>query len=179
MAAGISFTLDGLMAAAREQSGLEDFGEDEYAEPLAALCKSIEESGWLSPMGRLGSWSQLTSFLVNRLRLENLYKRNPEINDVEVKAPIIIAGMPRSGTTHLHNLIASDENLRSLPWWEALEPVAPEGEETIDGRVERAQQGIDQRNYFLPHFEPNARDDLGPCARRDPPARNVWLHDAL
>ena len=153
MAADISFTLDGLMAAAREQSGLEDFGQDEYAEPLAALCKSIEESGWLSPMGRLGSWSQLTMFLVNRLRLENLYKRNPEINDVEVKAPIIIAGMPRSGTTHLHNLIASDENLRSLPWWEALEPVAPEGEETIDGRVERAQQGIDQRNYFLPHFD--------------------------
>ena len=95
MATDINISLDALMAAAREQTGLDNFGEDEYAEPLTALCKSIEESDWLSPMGRLGSWSQLTSFLVNRLRLENLYKQNPEINDVEVKAPIIIAGTPR------------------------------------------------------------------------------------
>ncbi len=153
MAEGISFSLDGLMAAAKQQAGLDDFGEDEFAEPLEVLCQSIETEGRLSPMGKLSLWSQTTAFLVNRLRLEDLFTRHPEAADQEVIAPIIIAGMPRSGTTHLHNLIAADKSLRSLPWWEALEPVAPPDETTIDGRVERAQQGIDQRNYFLPHFD--------------------------
>jgi len=152
-AEGISFSLDKLMAAATEQAGLDNFGEDEFVEPLKVLCHSIETEARLSPMGYLSMWSQLTSFLVNRLRLENLFAQHPEAAEQEVAAPIIIAGMPRSGTTHLHNLIAADKSLRSLPWWEALEPVAPAGETTIDGRVQRAQQGIDQRNYFLPHFD--------------------------
>ena len=153
MADGIVFSLDGLMAAAKDQTGLENFGTDEYAEPLEALCRSIETEGNLSAMGRLGGWAQLTGFLANRLRMEDLFARHPEAAEQEIAAPIIIAGMPRSGTTHLHNLIAADESLRSLPWWEALEPVAPPDEETIDGRVERSQAGIDQRNYFLPHFD--------------------------
>ncbi len=153
LAAHITFSLDALMAEARQQSGLDNFGSEEFAEPLTVLCRSVETEGQLSPMGRLSLWSQLVTFLTNRLRMEDLFARHPEAADQQIAAPIIIAGMPRSGTTHLHNLIAADQSLRSLPWWEALEPVAPPDEDSTDGRVQRAQAGIDMRNYFLPHFD--------------------------
>ena len=56
-------------------------------------------------------------------------KRHPEVLEIEIERPIIIAGLPRSGTTHLLNLIAADERLRSLPYWESLEPI-PDPNET-------------------------------------------------
>ena len=63
--------------------------------------------------------------LKNRLLVEDLIARHPEILDEGITAPIVICGLPRTGTTHLHNLISADPALRSLPYWESLEPVLP------------------------------------------------------
>ena len=63
--------------------------------------------------------------LKNRLLIEDLVRRHPEILDEQIAAPIIICGLPRTGTTHLHNLMSADPALRSLPYWESLEPVLP------------------------------------------------------
>ena len=68
-------------------------------------------------------YSQLLQFLKNRLLVQDLLTRHPEIHDVQIERPIIICGLPRTGTTHLHNLISADPALRSLPYWESLEPV--------------------------------------------------------
>ena len=69
------------------------------------------------------------TFAKNRLLIQDLLTRHPEIHDVKIKAPIIVAGLPRSGTTHLLNLLAADSRLRSLPLWESYEPVPTPGEE--------------------------------------------------
>ena len=60
---------------------------------------------------------------VERLRLQDTWNRHPEIDEIKIEKPIVILGLPRSGTTHLLNLIAADKRLRSLPYWESLDPV--------------------------------------------------------
>ena len=71
-------------------------------------------------MGRVSAGGMITGLLMNRLLLTDLLARHPEIHDVEIAAPIVIAGLPRTGTTHLHNLISADPALRSLPYWESI-----------------------------------------------------------
>lgn len=152
-AGGLVFEIEAIMAAAAGATGLDDFGKPIFVEPLTVLCRSIVGDEHLSPMGRAGMHRQLVGFLVNRLRVEAALGASPEFELATVEAPIVIAGMPRSGTTHLHNLIAADPALRSLPWWEALEPVAPAEEgSSVEGRIERAKQGLAGRDALLPHF---------------------------
>ena len=75
------------------------------------------------PSGVVSWYSQLLQFLKNRLLIADLLARHPEIHEIRIDRPIIICGLPRTGTTHLHNLMAADPGLRSLPYWESLEPV--------------------------------------------------------
>lgn len=145
--------LDALELSASAAVGLDDFGAETYREPMGVLCSALVGEAELSPMGLVSAQNQLTRLLMNRLLLVDLWKRQPGIDTLEVQRPIVIVGQPRSGTTHLHNLISADPALRSLPWWESLEPVPPPGEEGIAPRRSRAQEGIDQRNLFLPHFD--------------------------
>ena len=92
----------------------------------------------------------------------------------------MIAGLPRTGTTHLHNLMSADPALRSLPWWEAMEPVPPPEEAgTTEGRIERAKAGLAVPAHRLAPLRPDARDDLGSRARGDPPAGHRLLHHAV
>jgi len=158
LAASVPLDPDVLMAHARAETGLEDFHEDDgFRERLEVVCRGLREDVPLSPMGVLGSFGQLAAFLKNRLLVEDLISRHPEVLEQEVVAPIVIAGLPRSGTTHLHNLLGADPALRSLPWWEALEPVLADAErpgpDEPDPRWARAAAGIDVRNAVLPHFD--------------------------
>jgi len=156
-AKALVFRVDALCEQAARETGLEDFGDDLYSEPFSVLLAALERDPGLSPLGRVSTLAQLVQFLKNRLLLEDLWKRRPEIARVEIRAPIVIAGLPRTGTTHLHNLMAADPDLRSLPWWESLEPVSPLAEQgrgfAVDPRIERAAAGIAMRNAVLPHFD--------------------------
>lgn len=153
-AAGMPLDPDGLMAAATAQAGLDDFGDDWFREPLAVLCKALRTEAGLSPVGVTGLAVQIIQGLVARLRVEDLLARHPEIRDVPVERPIVIAGLPRTGTTHLHNLMAADRSLRSLPYWESLEPVPPPGEDPADPapRIARTKAALDAVNVLMPHF---------------------------
>ncbi len=107
----------------------------------------------LNALGRLGLFAHGVRALANRLRVEDLLRRHPEILAVAIERPIIVAGLPRSGTTHLVNLIAADTRLRSLPYWESLEPVPVAGEGPgRDGRDPRWTR-------CLPIVSPDARAD--------------------
>lgn len=156
MADTLHLEVDAIAAQASADTGLTDFGEPGWEERLGVILGDLRESFELSPMGRLSAYAQFTSFLKNRLLLEDLWKRHPEIDDVEQKPPIIIAGLPRSGTTHLHSLIGCDPKIRDLPWWEALEPVLADREKPVPGqpdpRLERAAAGIAFRDSAMPHF---------------------------
>ena len=129
-AARIPVTLSeaAVLEAARRQTGLDDFGADDFHARLRVWLAAADEDATLGPLGRLAVYGNCVRYLVNRLRLEDLLRRHPEIHDVAIRAPIIVAGLPRSGTTHLVNLIAADVRLRSLPYWESLEPVPIRGE---------------------------------------------------
>jgi hypothetical protein len=129
-AATMSVSLDEetVLAAARRQTGLADFGADDFRARLRVWLATVNEDDRLGPLGRLGLFASCVRFLANRLRLEDLLRRHPEIRDVPIRAPIVVAGLPRSGTTHLLNLMAADRRLRSLPYWESLEPIPARGE---------------------------------------------------
>ena len=114
---------EGLLAAARRRTGLSDFGDATFREPLRVLIQAFEREAGLTPIGRFVARSLVVQLLVTRLRVEALVRAHPEILAEEVRAPIVILGLPRTGTTHLHNLLSQDPGLRSLPYWEALEPI--------------------------------------------------------
>jgi hypothetical protein len=111
----------------------------------------VRTEAGLSPAGTVATHTQLVRFLVNRLRLVDLLQRHPEIHDVPVPAPIVVAGLPRTGTTHLHNLLASDPALRELPYWEAVEPFPAPGD-TPDDRIARTEASLEVLNGAMPLF---------------------------
>ena len=157
-AEGLELTPPALMDAASESTGLDDFGDGAFVGRLDTLCTALREEAGLSPGGLVSLHAQLVGMLRNRLLHQDLLTRHPEILDVPIERPLVIAGLPRTGTTHLHNLLAADPALRSLPYWESLEPILPEDEWAAvaggapDPRPERCQLGLDVVNGVLPHF---------------------------
>jgi hypothetical protein len=155
---GLELTPPALMDAASESTGLDDFGDSAFVGRLDTLCTALREEAGLSPGGLVSLHAQLVGVLRNRLLHQELLTRHPEILDVPIERPLVIAGLPRTGTTHLHNLLAADPALRSLPYWESLEPILPEDEWAAvaggapDPRLERCQLGLDVVNGALPHF---------------------------
>ena len=147
-------TEDSVLGEAAEHTGLSDFGSDDFRERLGVWLQAVNEDVELGPIGRLGVRRDCVRYAANRLRFEDLLRRHPEILEVEIERPIIVAGLPRSGTTHLLNLIAADDRLRSLPYWESLEPIpdpseAP-GDDGIDPRLVRCQKGYEMQLMMSP-----------------------------
>jgi hypothetical protein len=159
VAAGLTLDTSALCAQAVSDTGLSDFGDDAFRPRLDVLTAALRDEAGLSPMGTVSVHSQLVGHLRNRLLVEDRVARHPEIADVAIRAPIVIVGQPRTGTTHLHNLMASDPALRSLPYWESLEPVLPAEERAAveaggpDPRLARTQVGLDFLNEALPYFK--------------------------
>jgi len=150
----VEFTEEAVLRAAREATGLSDFGADDFRVRLAIWLQAVDEDEELGAVGRIGVFRDITRYATNRLRFEDLLKRHPEILDVEIDRPIIIAGLPRSGTTHLLNLIAADRRLRSLPYWESIEPIPIAGEEPdangVDPRLARCRENYKQQDMMMP-----------------------------
>jgi hypothetical protein len=157
MAGELRIEPEALLAAASAETGLTDFGDDGFRERLDVLCAAYREEAGLSPQGVVSTYAQLTQHLKNRLLVEDLLRRHPEIHDVEIEWPIIICGLPRTGTTHLHNLMSADMSLRSLPYWESLEPVLAEQERPGPGepdpRRARTDVGLQFLDVAMPHFK--------------------------
>jgi hypothetical protein len=116
-------TVDALIAAARSRTGLLRFDDESFREPLGVLLDSINREAALSGVGLFAVWRGLVHVLSNRLRAQALVERHPEILEQPIVAPVFIVGMPRSGTTMLHRLLAADHRFRALRSWEILRPV--------------------------------------------------------
>jgi Sulfotransferase family len=145
-----------LMQTAVADTGLEDFGSSDFEARLDLLCRAMREEGGFNGAGILQQQTLIVGLLKNRLLVEDLLARHPEILDEEIRAPIIICGLPRTGTTHLHNLMSADPALRSLPYWESLEPVLAEREQPEAGRPDprlaRTETALGFLNTALPYF---------------------------
>jgi hypothetical protein len=140
-----------LMEAAVAETGLDDFGDPAFVERLEVLCQALRDEAGLSPAGVAGQFASLAGLLRNRLLIEDVVRRHPEVLSERVERPIVICGLPRTGTTHLHNLMSADPELRSLPYWESLEPVVAPGQPDL--RRERTEQSVAFINTAMPHFK--------------------------
>ncbi|MFO0688837.1 MAG: sulfotransferase [Myxococcota bacterium] len=119
----VELSVKAVLAAAAEQTGLDDFGPTDFHERLALWLAEVDDDPNRTGFGRLILYNDCVRYASTRLRIRNLLKQHPEIHDQKIRQPIIVIGLPRSGTTHLVNLIASDQRLRSMPLWEGQEPV--------------------------------------------------------
>ncbi len=144
-----------LLTSARRREKLDDFGDASFREPLRVLLDALEREACLSPLGRVMTRQLLLGLLATRLRLEEVLREHPEIRDERIAAPIVILGLPRTGTTHLHNLLAELPALRSLPYWESLEPIpskAVREGRAPDARRERCAVALRLQHFVMPLF---------------------------
>ncbi len=152
----LSLEPEGLMDASTAETGLEDFGAPDFGERLEVLCRAMRDEGGFNGAGVMQQHGFLSGLLKNRLLIEDLLQRHPEILEEQIAAPIIVCGLPRTGTTHLHNLMSADPALRSLPYWESLEPVLAEREQpapgTPDPRKERTAMALSFLDAAMPYF---------------------------
>jgi hypothetical protein len=113
-----------LCARARRRTGLEDFGEPPIEPALEALANSLEEEADLHPLGRFLMRMRLQSLLETRLRLVNEWRAcSQKIAQAQIRRPIFITGMPRSGSSFLHELLVEDPGNRAPQVWEVMYPV--------------------------------------------------------
>ncbi len=116
---------EALMAAARETTGLEDFGSTEFLEALEQLLLSLRTESGIEGPPRTNVLTLLLRRLENRLAVEHWHAANPEASQAEIRGPIAITGLPRTGTTALGNLLSLDRQFRPLRTWEQASPVPP------------------------------------------------------
>ncbi len=145
---------DALHAKAIADTGLDDFGPDDYRERMDVYLAALHEIDDLHAPGTVNFFSQMSQWLKNRLLLADLLKRHPEIHDIELLPPVVIAGLPRTGTTHLHNLLGQASNFRTLPYWESFEPFPLPAEAGMqpDPRAARMDVAVQVMNMLMPHF---------------------------
>ncbi len=153
LAADCPLDVEVLHQRATEATGLTDFGPDDYRDRLQRYVSELREIDMHAP-GIVNFHAQLVQWLKNRLLLTELLARHPEIEDIELAPPVVIAGLPRSGTTHLHNMLAAAPTFRSLPYWESVEPFPLPSETGIepDPRIARMDVAVHTMDVLMPHF---------------------------
>ena len=161
MADMLEWSSEAILKQASAETGLDDFGDNLHVAPLESLMRAMPTEGDLSTLGQLSNHSTLVGYAKQKLLMTDLLKRHPEIHDIEIDRPVVIAGQGRTGTTHLHNLMSSDRSFRTMPYWESLEPVPPLAEQGIDHgrcveddpRFGRCAEGLAGLNGTLPYFK--------------------------
>lgn len=145
---------DALLAEARRATGLEDFGPPDIEEPFRRVIRSYEREAGLTLVGRIAARQDTLRLLENRLRMEADRTRHPEIAAVEVRRPLFVAGLPRTGTTLLHGLLAQDPANRVPYTWECMFPSPPpeRARHRTDPRIAWAERQLRWFHRLNPDF---------------------------
>ena len=125
-----------VLQAAQARTGLSDFGPDDFRIRLNLLLDEWNADTRMRAVNRAVLFNYAQRYATNRLLIQDILKRHPEIHEQRVERPIIVVGLPRSGTTHLLNVLAADTRLRSTPLWESYEPLPIPGEPLAPGGVD-------------------------------------------
>lgn len=146
---------DALVAHACDSAGLDDFGSDSYGEGLDRLVDALDREADLTELGVLALEAQITTNLVNRLRVTDWCSTNPDGRRQPVERPIIVLGLPRTGTTLLSELLHRDPANRSLMRWEAQDSVPPPraADFATDPRIEAARASAAAMDQLNPAFK--------------------------
>ncbi len=131
-----AFDRDLLLQLARDRAGLSDFGDTWFIEPMDAFIASANREAKLTPAGIAAQTEVIVKGLVSRLRMIDDIKRHPEILDEKVEVAGIILGLPRTGSTIFHRLLASAPGMTAIRWFEA-QNYAPFPGETPGNPAER------------------------------------------
>ena len=150
----MSNVLDWMNAATR-QTGLADFGDDGFREGLEVLACSVDREADLNDRGRAQFNGLVIDLLSKRLEIEHWCSQYPEINEQPVSAPLMILGLPRTGSTALHCLLGEDPNVRVMRNWEAARPCPPPEASTQheDPRIALAEEAMRLRNVLAPRMK--------------------------
>ena len=144
-----------LLERAARRTGLSDFGDAKFYEPLRVLLDSFEREARLTTLGRMIARSDVIRLLENRLHMLDERQRHPEIDTGEICAPLFILGLPRTGTTILHELLAQDPANRVPMTWEIMHPwPAPErATYETDPRIAQVEKHFSGVDKILPGFK--------------------------
>jgi hypothetical protein len=136
--------VDALVARASDDTGLDDLGDVPYREPLGMLVESLHRDSGLDDGRLAAAGDSITGVLVKRLRLVDDRKTYPGIADEKIVAPLFIVGLPRTGSTHLHALLAQVQGARAPQMWELTSPSPPPEQVsyTTDPRIAQVQAAL-------------------------------------
>ena len=144
---------DELIARAQRRTSLIDFGSTPFEEPLKNLLRACREEAELSLFGRFATRWDTVRFLSNLLRLREEERRAPKILEQRIERPIFIAGLPRSGTTFLHSLLAQDPANLVPRVWQLIHPYPPdESGAGPDLRPQRVARQLRMFGLLEPEF---------------------------
>jgi Sulfotransferase family len=142
-----------LLSIAERQTKLSDFGDDRFLEPMTFLLESIEREAKLNALGRFVFYQHAIQLLRNRLYLERDSQVDRRISRRKIARPVFITGLPRTGTTLLHSLLAQDEELLVAPLtWEVIYPSSGQG--NTRRRIQRTEQDLKWFDRLVPAFRP-------------------------
>jgi Sulfotransferase family len=140
-----------LIETAKRRCGLDHFGEGEFFEALSCLLQSCQDEARLNLIGKIALKVDVLETLCARLQMERDRQVYPDISRQEIREPLFIVGLPRSGTSALHRLLAADPEHRSPLLWEVRSPCppTPAGEKR---RIQSARQSCNFFNWLVPTF---------------------------
>lgn len=121
----VGLDVEEMCATARKQTGLRDFGDPWFLEPLEVLVEALGEEASLNPIGRFAATGQFLKVMRERLWAQHWFDSEHEILAEPLSPPVIVVGPMRSGTTRLHRLLAADERFEHLRFFETVCPVPP------------------------------------------------------
>jgi hypothetical protein len=151
-----SLDLQDLLNEATDRTGgLTDLGAGPFVEPMKRLLPSLEDEARLNSLGRVIARERVLGHTVSRLHYVNDRKRFPEIERQEITRPVFIIGLPRTGTTILHDILAQDPSNRAPMTWEAMFPSPPPESETFetDPRIETCEALFPDIDAQIPGFK--------------------------
>ncbi|GLZ35049.1 putative sulfotransferase [Lentzea sp. NBRC 105346] len=149
----MTLNVEELLGKACAKTGLTEFGDDWFREPLDVLVTSLNTEADLSPLGLELTRHRLTALLADRLRLRALQREHPEILATEIRVAAEICGLPRTGSTLLHRLLAASPQLTSTLSWEVAYPIPFPGEgPDAAERKRRAQERMRMFEELSPAF---------------------------
>lgn len=145
---------EALLARASHETGLTDFGDDNFLEPLRTFLASCSSEASLGLIGEAATRWDVTRFLVNLLRMRDAERRDASIAQEEIQQPIFITGLPRSGTTFLHRMMMADPRNRAPLVWQTIYPYRDSGLRpgARDTRIARVARSLRMFEYLAPEF---------------------------
>lgn len=125
-----------MLARAQQETGLSDFGDEHFRPAFEVLVEALNNEAQLNPVGRITQYQRILNSLKNRARMEEWFRRHPEIEQEVLAPPVVIVGLARTGTTMLHRILANDTRFYAPLWYEVRNP-SPYMDWSADGTDQR------------------------------------------